>query len=177
MRFTETTVTGAFLIDPEPRQDERGFFARVWCREDFAARGLSADFVQCNDSFSVHRGTLRGLHYQAPPFGEIKLVSCVRGRVWDVLVDLRQESPTFCRWFGAELSADNRRMMYVPEGCAHGYLTLEDGSEVTYPVSRSYHPESERGVRWNDPRFNIEWPMRDGLTMSPKDRQWPDYRS
>jgi dTDP-4-dehydrorhamnose 3,5-epimerase len=176
MRFTDTPVGGAFLVDPQLMTDERGFFARLWCRDELAARGLAADFVQCNNSFSVHRGTLRGLHYQAAPHAEAKLVQCVKGRVWDVLVDLRPDSPTYTQWFGAELSADNRRMLYVPEGCAHGYLTLEDASEVVYPVSHRYHPDAERGVRWNDPRFGIEWPIRDALTLSPKDRQWPDYQ-
>jgi dTDP-4-dehydrorhamnose 3,5-epimerase len=177
MRFTETHVSGAFLIQPEPRGDERGFFARLWCRDEFAARGLTADFVQCNDSFSARRGTLRGLHYQTAPYQEVKLVRCVRGAIFDVLVDLRPASPTFARWFGTELSAENRTMLYVPEGCAHGYLTLEEASEIVYPVSRLYHPEAERGVRWNDPRFAIEWPDAGSLTISAKDEQWPDYPS
>ncbi len=176
MRFTETTVRGAYLIDPERRGDERGFFTRLWCRDEFAERGLTADFVQCNDSFSARRGTLRGLHYQDAPYGEVKLVRCVRGAVFDVLVDLRRESPTYTRWFGTELTADSRRMLYVPEGCAHGYLTLQDDSEVVYPVSRLYRPEAERGIRWNDPQFSIEWPIKESLTLSPKDQQWPDYQ-
>lgn len=176
MKFTETTVQGAYLIDPEPRGDERGFFARLWCRDEFAAHGLTTDFVQCNGSFSVHRGTLRGLHYQAAPFGEVKLVRCVRGSVFDVLVDLRADSPTYTRWFGVELTAENHRMVYVPEGCAHGYLTLEDRSEVEYPVSRAYKPDAERGIRWNDPRFAIAWPLGEPLTLSSKDRQWSDYQ-
>jgi dTDP-4-dehydrorhamnose 3,5-epimerase len=177
MRFTETSVGGAYLIDPEPKGDDRGFFARLWCRDEFEARGLSATFVQCNDSFSAHRGTLRGLHYQIAPFQEAKLVGCIRGAVFDVVVDLRPQSPTFARWFGVTLTASNRTMLYVPEGCAHGYLTLEDGSEVVYPVSQAYRPEAERGIRWNDPTFNIDWPYPGPLTVSPKDRQWPDYTS
>jgi dTDP-4-dehydrorhamnose 3,5-epimerase len=177
MRFTETHVSGAFLIQPEPRGDERGFFARLWCRDEFAARGLTTNFVQCNDSFSARRGTLRGLHYQTAPYQEVKLVRCVRGAIFDVLVDLRPTSPTFAHWFGTELSAENRTMLYVPEGCAHGYLTLEEASEIVYPVSRPYHPEAERGVRWNDARFAIEWPDAGSLTMSAKDEQWPDYPS
>ena len=176
MRFAETPVRGAYLIDPEPRGDERGFFARLWCRDEFAARGLIADFVQCNDSFSAKRGTLRGLHFQTAPHSEVKLIRCVRGAVWDVVVDLRPKSPSYCQWFGAELTADNRRLLYVPESCAHGYLTLEDGSEVEYPVSRPYQPDAERGIRWNDPRFGISWPLGEPLTLSPKDRQWPDYQ-
>jgi dTDP-4-dehydrorhamnose 3,5-epimerase len=175
MRFTETSVTGAYLIEPEPHTDARGSFARLWCREEFAMRGLNAAFDQCNDSFSARRGTLRGLHYQAAPYGEVKLVRCVRGAVFDVLVDLRPTSPTFSRWFGAELTAQNGLMLYVPEGCAHGYLTLEDASEVIYPVSRPYHPEAERGIRWNDPHFNVQWPIAESITLSAKDEHWPDY--
>jgi dTDP-4-dehydrorhamnose 3,5-epimerase len=174
MRFLETRIAGAWLVQPEPRTDERGSFARLWCRDDFAKHGLRADFVQCNASFSVKRGTLRGLHYQAAPHREVKLVSCVRGRVFDAIVDVRPESPTYGAWFGAELSADNRTMMYVPEGCAHGYLTLEDSCEVTYPVTAAYHAGSERGLRWNDPAIRIEWPI-EPLILSPKDRQWSDW--
>jgi dTDP-4-dehydrorhamnose 3,5-epimerase len=175
MRFTEVAVSGARVIDPEPRGDERGFFARLWCQDEFRRAGLTAEFRQCNSSFSVHRGTLRGLHYQAAPFEEVKLVRCVRGAVFDVVVDVRQGSPTFGRWFGIELTADNRRMLYVPGGCAHGYLTMEDGSEVEYPVSEPYHPEAERGIRWNDPAFRVEWPDVGTLTMSDKDKAWPDF--
>jgi dTDP-4-dehydrorhamnose 3,5-epimerase len=176
MRFTETRISGAYLVEPEPRQDARGFFARVWCRDEFAAHGLTAAFVQCNDSFSVRRGTLRGLHYQMAPHGEVKLVRCIRGSVFDVIVDLRPHSSTYTDWFGTTLSAENRLMVYVPEGCAHGYLTLEDASEVVYPVSTPYQPGAERGVRWNDPAFGIEWPFTQPLTMSPKDERWPDYQ-
>lgn len=172
MRFIQVPIAGAWLVEPEARTDERGFFARLWCRDEFANHGLRADFVQCNNSFSVSRGTLRGLHYQAPPHGEIKLISCVRGRVFDVLVDLRPDSPTFHKWFGAELTAENRRMMYVPEQCAHGYLTLEDASEVIYPVTAAYHQSSERGLRWNDPAIGIQWPI-EPVAISPKDQQWP----
>jgi dTDP-4-dehydrorhamnose 3,5-epimerase len=174
MRFLETRIAGAWLVQPEPRTDERGSFARLWCRDDFAKYGLRADFVQCNTSFSVKRGTLRGLHYQAAPHGEVKLVSCIRGRVFDAIVDVRPESPTYRAWFGAELSADNRTMMYVPEGCAHGYLTLEDGCEVTYPVTAVYAAGAERGLRWNDPAFAIEWPIKP-VILSPKDQQWSDW--
>ena len=135
MRFTATTVAGAFVVEPEPREDARGLFARLWDQEEFRKRGLSAAFVQCNDSFSHRRGTLRGLHWQAAPHGEVKLIRCVRGAIFDVLVDVRAGSATFGRWFGVELTPENRRMLYVPEGCAHGYLTLADASEVIYPVS------------------------------------------
>jgi dTDP-4-dehydrorhamnose 3,5-epimerase len=175
MRFTETSVKGAYIVEPEARGDARGFFTRLWCQQEFADRGLSAAFVQCNDSFSPGRGTLRGLHYQTAPHQEVKLVRCIRGAVYDVIVDLRPDSPTYLRWVGLELTGENRTMLYVPEGCAHGYLTLEDNSEVTYPVSQFYHPEAERGVRWNDPLFGIQWPNGGARTISPKDQAWPDY--
>lgn len=175
MRFTETPIAGAYLIQPDPRSDERGSFSRLWCREEFAAHGLTAAFVQCNDAFSARRGTLRGLHYQAAPYEEVKLIRCVRGAIYDVLVDLREESRTFGRWFGAALTSGNQTMLYVPRGCAHGYLTMEDASEVVYPVTEPYHPEAERGIRWNDPRFAIEWPAVESLTLSPKDELWPDF--
>jgi dTDP-4-dehydrorhamnose 3,5-epimerase len=175
MRFTETPVQGAHLIEPELRGDERGFFARMWESAEFAARGLNATFVQCNNSYSVRRGTLRGLHYQAPPHGEAKLVRCVSGSVFDVLVDVRPGSATLGHWFGACLTAGNRTMVYVPEGCAHGYLTLEDGSEVIYWVTKPYQASAERGIRWNDPRFRIAWPDAGALTLSDKDRAWPDF--
>lgn len=171
MRFLPTPVTGAWLVEPEARSDERGSFARLWCQDDFAAQGLRADFVQSNASFNVKKGTLRGLHYQAAPHGEIKLISCVRGRVFDVIVDMRPASPTYRRWFGAELTPESRRMLYVPKECAHGYLTLEDATEVIYPVTMSYHPESERGLRWDDPTIGVEWPMAPAV-ISTKDQEW-----
>jgi len=176
MRFTETLVTGAYVVEPEPRGDERGFFARLWCQAEFAEHGLDATFVQCNSSFSPGRGTLRGLHYQISPFQEVKLVRCVRGAIFDVLVDLRRDSATYLRWFGIELSERNRRMLYVPAECAHGYLTLEENSEVIYPVSQFYRPEAERGIRWDDPLFRIEWPETGARTISAKDQAWPDYK-
>lgn len=172
MRCLETPVAGAWLVEPDVRADERGSFRRLWCREAFAARGLRADFVQQNASVSLRRGTLRGLHYQAAPHGEIKLVGCVRGRVFDVLVDLRAGSPTYRRWYGTELSAANQRVLYVPEGCAHGYLTLDDDCEVQYPVTAPYHPGSERGVRWDDPAIGIVWPIAP-VVLSAKDQAWP----
>ncbi len=174
MRFIETPVRGAFIIDPEPKVDERGSFARVWCTRELAERGLKAAFVQCNASVSTRRGTLRGLHYQAAPHLEAKLIRCIRGSVFDVVVDVRSDSPTFLKWYGAELTAASGRMMYVAEGLAHGYLTLEDDCEVMYPVTQFYEPGAERGVRWDDPRFAIEWPIRP-IHLSPKDRSWPDF--
>lgn len=172
MRFTETTVAGAWLVEAEPRHDERGLFARVWCRDEFAKKGLRSDFVQCNSSFNLKAGTLRGLHYQSEPFPEVKLIQCVRGRVFDVLVDLRAGSATFRRWYGVELTAENRRQLYVPAGCAHGYLTLEDECEVHYPVTEVYHPECEGGLLWNDPAIGIAWPLAPAI-ISAKDQQWP----
>jgi dTDP-4-dehydrorhamnose 3,5-epimerase len=174
MIFTETPVAGAYLVELELFTDERGFFARLWSLDEFGSRGLTGAFVQCNNSFSARRGTLRGLHYQAAPHEEVKLCRCIKGAVFDVVADMRPASPTYLRWYGVELTAANRHMLYVPEGCAHGYLTLEDDSEVMYSVSRAYHPDAERGVRWNDPAIGIVWPIATGLTLSPKDLRWPD---
>jgi dTDP-4-dehydrorhamnose 3,5-epimerase len=176
MRLIETPIGGAFLVEPERHGDERGFFSRMWDTAGLEARGLKGAFVQCNNSFSARKGTLRGLHYQAAPHPEAKLVRCVRGVVFDVVVDVRPDSPSYMKWFGARLTPDERTMMFVPEGCAHAFLTLEDVSEVIYTVTATYHPECERGIRWNDPLFAIDWPIKTGLTLSPKDEQWPDYR-
>jgi dTDP-4-dehydrorhamnose 3,5-epimerase len=174
MIFTETPIIGAYLIDLEKHGDDRGFFARVFCRDEFGERNLQTQFVQINNSLSAERGTLRGLHYQLAPAEEVKVVRCVAGALWDVIVDIRPQSATFGRWFGAELSADNRRMMYAPRGMAHGFVTLADHTEAFYMVSAFYAPERERGIRWNDPRFGIEWPMTP-IVMSDKDRHRPDF--
>lgn len=174
MIFRECALKGAFVIDLERREDERGFFARSWCREEFAAHGLITRLAQCNLSFSRRRGTLRGLHYQTTPYEEAKLVRCTRGALYDVMIDLRAGSPTYLRWEAVELSADSHRMVYVPEGFAHGFQTLEDSSEVFYQVSESYRPDHERGVRWNDPTFNIRWPHPEPI-LSPRDRRHPDF--
>lgn len=176
MRFVETSIDGAWLVELEPRGDDRGFFARMWCETTFAERGLNGRFVQSNCAFSRYRGTLRGLHGQAAPHGEVKLMRCVRGSVFDVVVDVRLGSPTYRQWFGAVLSADNRQMLYVPEGCAHGYQSLEDDTEVVYPVSAAYMPSAEFGIRWDDPAFAIEWP-EPVRHISEKDAGWPDYAS
>ena len=176
MIFTPTELEGAWIVDVEPRADERGFFARAWDRLEFAERGLATELAQCNLSFNHRRGTLRGMHYQAAPHAEVKLIRCTRGAIYDVIVDLRPDSPTRARWVGVELTADNRRALYVPEGFAHGYQTLVDGTETYYHVSAFYAPSAERGVRWNDPAFAIEWPEPDPPVMSEKDRTWPDYR-
>jgi dTDP-4-dehydrorhamnose 3,5-epimerase len=174
MRFTPTPLAGAYLIDIEKRGDERGFFARAFCRDEFAQHGLVTEFVQVNDSLSAERGTLRGMHYQLEPAAEVKIVRCIAGALWDAIIDLRPGSATFGRWFGAELTADNRRMMYAPHGFAHGFITLSDNAEAFYLVSAFYAPEHERGIRWNDPRFGIAWPIAPTV-LSDKDRDRADF--
>jgi dTDP-4-dehydrorhamnose 3,5-epimerase len=174
MIFTETPIAGAFLIDLEPRGDERGFFARFFCEREFGAHGLSTHFVQANNSLSARRGTLRGMHYQLAPKAETKVVRCLRGALFDIVLDLRKGSPTFGKSFGAELSADNRRMMYVPKGFGHGFVTLTDDTEALYLVDEFYSPEHERGVRWDDPKFGIQWPVAP-VVMSDKDRSYRDF--
>jgi len=174
MIFTETPIAGAFVIELEPRGDERGFFARVFCENEFAAHDLSRQFVQVNSSLSRQKGTLRGMHYQLAPKAETKLVRCIRGALLDVILDLRNGSPTFGKTFAAELSAENRKMMYVPKGFAHGFLTLEPDTEAFYFVDEFYSPAHERCVRWNDPRFAIEWPAPP-VVISEKDRNQGDF--
>lgn len=169
MIFQETALPGAYLIDLEKRGDERGFFARVFCEREFAAHGLVMRFVQVNNSLSADRGTLRGMHYQLPPHAETKVVRCIRGALWDVILDLRPGSPTFGKSVGVELSAENRRMIYVPKGFAHGFLTLKDDSEAFYFADEFYAPDCERGVRWDDRRFALEWPIKP-VVISEKDR-------
>lgn len=159
MRFEETTLPGVFVIEPEPFGDERGFFARLYCAREFAAYGLAELSAQSSLSYNRRRGTLRGMHYQDSPHAEAKLVRCSRGAIYDVALDLRPDSPTRFRWVGVELTAGNRRMLYIPEGCAHGFQTLADDTEVVYQMSAFYHPESARGVLWNDPAFGIRWPL------------------
>jgi dTDP-4-dehydrorhamnose 3,5-epimerase len=174
MRFLALTLPGAYSIEVERREDARGFFARTWCEEEFRARGLAAHIAQCSISFNPRRGTLRGMHYQAPPHAEAKLIRCTRGRVYDVVLDLRAESPAYLRWDAVELSDDNRRTVYVPEGCAHGFQTLTADTELFYQISAPYRPESARGVRWDDPAFGIRWPEDERL-MSERDRTYPDF--
>jgi len=173
MRFAETPLSGVYLIDPEPVGDQRGYLARTFCTAEFAVQGLETKLVQCTLSFSPRKGTLRGMHYQAPPFEEGKLVRCTRGSVFDVVLDLRRSSPTFLHWVSAVLSADNHRLVFVAKGCAHGFQTLEDDTEVFYQMTECYHPESSRGVRWDDPAFAIDWPKDDRL-ISPGDL-YPDF--
>jgi len=174
MIFTETTLRGAFLIDIERHEDERGFFARSWCRREFEAHGLNPEIAQCNVSFNVRKGTLRGMHYQIEPSEEAKLVRCTRGALCDVIVDLRPDSPTFKQHVSEVLTAENRRMLFVPEGFAHGFLTLEDATEVLYQMSEYHVPERGRGFRWNDPAFGIAWPA-EVVVISERDRDYPDF--
>jgi dTDP-4-dehydrorhamnose 3,5-epimerase len=174
MRFHEAPLHGAYLIEPERRGDDRGFFARFFCEKEFAAAGAETRFVQINNSLSARRGTLRGMHYQLAPSAEVKVVRCLQGSLYDVIADLRPDSPTFGHWFGAELNSENRLMMYVPRGCAHGLLTLADDTEALYLVSDSYAPDRERGMRFDDPWLGIEWPIAP-VEISPKDRAWPDF--
>jgi dTDP-4-dehydrorhamnose 3,5-epimerase len=174
MIFTETPLKGAYVIDLEKRGDERGFFARAFCVNEFAAHDLATGFVQVNNSLSAQKGTLRGMHYQLAPKAETKLVRCIRGALFDVILDLRQGSPTFGQSFGAELSSDNRRMMYVPKGFAHGFVTLTEDAEAFYFVDEFYAPEQERGVRWDDPRFGIQWPIAPSV-ISDKDKAHRDF--
>ncbi len=174
IKFHPTPLEGAYLIELERRGDDRGFFARLFCEQEFGEVGLETRFVQVNNSLSARRGTLRGMHYQLPPAAEVKVVRCIRGAIFDVIADLRPDSPSFGRWFGAELSAENRRMMYVPRGFAHGFVTLTDDAETFYLVSDPYAPGQERGMRFDDPWLGIEWPA-EPVEVSPKDRNWPVF--
>jgi dTDP-4-dehydrorhamnose 3,5-epimerase len=174
MKFHATPLEGARLVELEKHGDDRGFFARLFCEREFREAGLVDHFVQVNNALSARKGTLRGMHYQLGNAAEVKVVRCIRGAIWDVILDLRPDSPTFGKWFGAELTQDNRLMMYVPEGFAHGLITLCDDSEVLYLVSNFYAPEAERGVRWNDSRFGIAWPVAPA-EISSKDANWPDF--
>ena len=176
MIFEPLSVAGAFLIGPQKRTDERGYFARVFCHDELTGQGLCADFCQANTALSPYAGTLRGLHYQRAPHAEVKLIRCTRGRVFDVVLDLRRDSPTYLRWHGVELSADNAVMLYAPEGTAHGYLTLSDDAELLYMTSAKYAPEAATGVRFDDRAFGIRWPS-DIVLMSQADRSWPDFQS
>jgi len=176
MIFRETALPGTFIIEMEPIRDNRGFFARAWCQREFEAHGLVTHFVQANVTFSPQRGTLRGLHFQIAPHQEIKLVRCTWGAIYDVIVDLRPESPTRGQWLGTEMTAESRKMLYIPAGFAHGYQTLANDTEVYYQVAQFYAPEYEQGIRWNDPAFNIEWPIKNPVVLSEKDMSWPDFR-
>ena len=176
MIFSETSLNGLYIIDLLRLEDERGYFARSWCQREFAEHGLNSQLVQCNISFNRRRGTLRGMHYQTAPYEEAKLVRCTQGALYDVVIDLRPVSQTFKRWFAVELTSENQRALYIPEGFAHGFQTLIDNTEVFYHMSEFYHPESAKGIRWNDSEFGIEWPI-DALVISEKDNSYPNWRS
>jgi dTDP-4-dehydrorhamnose 3,5-epimerase len=174
MKFHETKLRGAFIIDIQEFGDERGFFARAWCKREMQEHGLSVALAQANVSLSTKKGTMRGMHYQINPHEESKLVRCTRGSLYDVIVDLREDSPTFKDWIGVELTADNHRMLFVPEGFAHGFVTLEDDTEAYYMVTEFYTPGAEQGLRYNDPALGIEWPVTISV-ISDKDASWPDF--
>jgi dTDP-4-dehydrorhamnose 3,5-epimerase len=173
LKFTETQLKGAYIIEPELLTDERGFFARSWCQKEFTERGLNPNLVQCNISFNLKKGTLRGMHYQAKPHEEAKLVRCTMGAIYDVIVDIRPESPTFKQWVAVKLTAENRKMLYIPEDMAHGFQTLVDNTEVFYQMSEFYHSESSTGLRWDNPVFEIEWPIEVKI-ISDKDSSYKD---
>lgn len=181
MIFKETKLKGTYVIELEPLEDERGFFARSFCQKEFEEHGLNPRVVQCNISYNRKKGTLRGMHYQVAPYEEAKLVSCIRGAIYDVIIDLRPNSPTYCQWFAVELTAYTSlptapyKMLYTPEAFAHGFQTLEDNTVVFYQMSEFYHSECARGVRWDDPAFGIRWPLSNRV-ISKKDLSYPDYR-
>lgn len=175
MLFTETKLKGAFVLEIEPREDNRGFFARTFCQHEFQSHGLNPLVVQCNIAYNKKKGTMRGMHFQNAPHAEAKLVRCTRGAIQDVVLDLRPGSPTFKQWVSAELTEDNHKMLYIPEGCAHGYQTLSETAEVLYQVSQFYAPDSASGVRHNDPAFGIKWPL-EVTSISEIDKKWPDFK-
>jgi dTDP-4-dehydrorhamnose 3,5-epimerase len=174
MIFSETRLAGAYVIEPERQEDERGFFARVWCQKEYQAKGVNPHLVQCSVSFNKQRGTLRGMHWQQAPHAEAKVVRCTMGAIYDVIIDLRPDSVTFKHYEGLLLTPENRTMLYVPDGFAHGFLTLIDNTEVFYQMSEFYHPESQAGVRWNDPAFGIPW-VDDVRVISYRDAHYPDF--
>ena len=176
MIFNETKLSGAFIVEPDVFEDERGFFARSWTRAEFAGRALDARMEECSISFNKRRGTLRGMHYQLAPYGQAKLVRCTSGAIYDVIIDLRPDSPTFKQWVGVELTARNHLALYIPVDFAHGFQTLEDETEVFYQMSEIYAPASAHGVRWDDPAFGIQWPAPDQRILNERDRTYPDFR-
>jgi dTDP-4-dehydrorhamnose 3,5-epimerase len=174
--FSPTPVEGAYILDLDRQNDDRGYFARTWCRRELEQAGLNASLAQCSVSYNLRRQTLRGMHWQAPPNAEVKIVRCTRGAIWDVIIDLRPESQTYMHHWGVELTADSGRAVYIPEGMAHGFVTLADASEVFYQMSEFYNPASARGIRWNDPAFAIAWPLTDPI-LHPRDAAYPDFVS
>ena len=175
MRFIELPLPGSYLIDLEPEIDERGFFARFFCKNDYDQLGLDSKINQMNNSFSKFKGTIRGIHHQLPPKSETRIVRCLTGSLWDLILDLRKESPTFGKWHGEKISGDSKRMIYIPKGFGHGFMTLEDNTEVLYLTTESYSPEHERVIRWNDPNFGIKWPLNPEV-ISEKDQNAIDFK-
>ncbi len=175
MIFTETKFKGVYIIEIEKIEDERGFFSRLWCQREFSQRGLNANFVQGNLAYNHKKATVRGMHYQTPPYQEVKLIRCTKGSLYDVIIDLRPNSETYLQWFSIILSDSDYKQLYIPEGFAHGYQTLTDNVEMRYGVTQFYTPEAERGIRWNDPLFKIDWPYKDNIIISEKDKNWPDF--
>jgi|SRR3989344_9354067 len=175
MKFIETKLKGAYIIEPERLEDERGFFARTFCQKEFETHSLNPRLAQCSISYNKRKGTLRGMHYQIAPMAEAKIIRCTMGAIYDVIIDLRPKSPTYCQWLAVELSGDNRKLLYIPEGFAHGFQTLEDDTEVFYQISEFYAPEYSHGVRWDDPAFGIEWPG-DNTILSERDRNYPLFK-
>ena len=171
MLFKETIISGVYIIELEKKYDERGFFARTWCKNEFKEQGLESELAQCNLSYNKKCGTLRGMHYQIDPYGETKLISCISGAIYDVIIDLRKDSPTYEKWYSVELTAENGLMLYIPKGIAHGFQTLKDKTSVFYQMSEFYHPESARGIRWDDVKFNIKWPIAEKI-ISEKDQSY-----
>ena len=176
MQFIETRLKGAYILEAERIADERGFFARTWARDEFIAHGLNPDLAQCNVSYNHRTGTVRGMHWQAPPHAETKIVRCTQGALYDVIVDIRPDSPTYRQWVGVELSAENCRALYIPEGCAHGFQTQEDATEIFYMISAAYAPQAARGMRWDDPAIGITWP-RAVTVIAARDARYPDWRA
>lgn len=176
MQFTESSVSGVWRISLDRRLDDRGFFARAFCEKEFGDHGLPSHYPQCNISFNRYRGALRGMHFQRPPMPETKIVRCIQGAIYDVVLDLRAASPTYLQWTSFELSSENRDAVYIPEGCAHGFQTLTDNAELYYHMGSLYAPEYNDGVRWNDPAFGIVWPESDAPLLSEKDRNYPDFK-
>lgn len=175
MQITETRIPGASIIEAERVADERGFYALAWAQSEFTVHGLNANLAQCNFSYNHRRGTVRGMHWQVPPHAETKLVRCIQGGIYDVIVDMREDSATYRHWVGVDLTAENHRALYIPEGCAHGFQTLEDATEVFYMITEYYTPAAARGMRWNDPAINVAWPLA-VTVISERDAQYPDYR-
>jgi dTDP-4-dehydrorhamnose 3,5-epimerase len=174
MIFTETALKGAFILEVKQLEDERGFFGRTWCKKEMEDHGLNGNVVQANMSYNKKKGTVRGMHFQNPPYAETKLIRCTKGAIYDVIIDLRKDSPTYKQWIGVELTEQNHKMLYVPENFAHGFITLEDNTEVAYQVTQYYTPGAEGGIRWDDPSFTIQWPVPVEL-VSDKDQNHPDY--